>query len=191
MAIDCSQFTLIGVIDTCAIWNVLSSRKLTIASKSAKCHFSATTFVYYEALHKPRKSLTRKDEELQRRLRAERLSGFFGDCSLDIRDLQDVDILDRRMKVGKGELSSIAFAKKAGLTFMTDDQKARRLGGGVIGADKVQTTPHLFGWLLFTGLLSDEDKSSVIDEHESFGRPLRPYFETMYTEALRIKLMSR
>lgn len=95
------------------------------------------------------------------------------------------------MRVGKGELSSIAFAKKAGLAFMTDDQKARKLGSGVIGGNRVQTTPHLFGWLFFNGRLSDSDKSNVIDEHERFGRPLRPYFETMYNEALRCRLMAR
>lgn len=191
MAIDCSHFHLINVIDTCAIWNVLSSQRLIRAAKAAKCHFSATTFVYYEALLKPRTAPTKEDIELQNRLRKERASGFFGDCSLDIRDLQEIDILERRMRVGKGELSSIAFAKKAGLAFMTDDQKARKLGSGVIGSSRVQTTPHLFGWLFFVGQLNDTDKSAVIDEHVRYGGPLRPYLEDMYNEALRFRLMSR
>ena len=147
MAIDCSQFHLVNVIDTCAIWNVLSSKCLATAAKLARCHFSATRFVYYEALYKPRKAPTNEDVELQDRLRRERATGFFGDCSLDIGDLQEVDILEKRMRVGKGELSSIAFAKKARLAFMTDDQKARRLASAVVGSSRVQTTPHLFGWL--------------------------------------------
>lgn len=191
MAIDCSQFQRVNVIDTCAIWNVLSSRRLTNAAKAAKCHFSATSFVYYEALHKLRKAPTKEDGELQDRLRRERASGFFGYCALDIRDLQDVDILERRMRIGKGELSSIAFAKKAGLAFMTDDQKARKLGSAVIGSKRVQTTPHLFGWLLFVGQLNDSDKNDVIGEHGRFDRPLKPYFELMYDEALRYRLMTR
>lgn len=190
MAIDCSRFTLTNVIDTCAIWNVLSSRKLTAAAKEAKCHFPATAFVYYEALHKPRSKLTDEDTELQGRLSRERASGLFGDCSLEIADLQEVDILDSRMRLGKGELSSIAFAKKARLAFMTDDQKARRLSRGVIGNDRVQTTPHLFGWLIYCGRLSDGDKRDVISEHETHNRPLTRYFEEMYNEALRCRSMA-
>lgn len=191
MAIDCSRFSLINVIDTCAIWNVLSSRRLSGAAKDAKCHFSATTFVYYEALHKPRSAPTMEDIELQKRLCQERESGFFGDCSLNIADLQEVDILGSRMRLGKGELSSIAFAKKARLAFMTDDQKARKLGSTVIGNNHVQTTPHLFGWLFFGGYLSDADKNNIIYEHEKYGGPLRQYFEEMYNEALRCRLMAR
>ncbi|MCI0541618.1 MAG: hypothetical protein L0Z50_40990 [Verrucomicrobiales bacterium] len=190
MAIDCSQFHLVNVIDTCAIWNVLSSQRLISAAKAAKCHFSATTFVYYEALHKPRTAATKEDVELQKCLQKEREAGLFGNCSLDISDLQEIDILERRIRVGKGELSSIAFAKKAGLAFMTDDQKARKLGSGVIGSSRVQTTPHLCGWLFFIGKLSDSDKSIVIHEHERYGGPLRTHFETMYNEALRCRLMA-
>ncbi len=191
MEIDVSKFIKTNVIDTCAIWHVLSSRRLVSATKGARCQFAATAFVYYEALHKPRKTSTKKDLELQDRLRGERASGWFGDCSLDISDLQDIVVLDKRMRLGKGELSSIAFAKKAGLAFMTDDQKARELGRLVIARDRIQTTPHLFGWLIFFGELTDSDKEPVIAEHEEYGGQLRPYLEATYREALRIRLMAR
>ena len=125
MEIDVSNFMRTNVIDTCAIWHVLSSMRLIRATKSAGCHFAATGFVYYEALHKTRKSLKAGDKELQDRLRKERASGWFGDCSLEIADLQDVDVLNKRMRLGKGELSSIVFAKKAGLAFMTDRRDPR------------------------------------------------------------------
>ena len=95
------------------------------------------------------------------------------------------------MRLGKGELSSIAFAKKAGLAFMTDDQKARKLGWLVIARNRIQTTPHLFGWLIFSGELTDSDKDPVIAEHEEYGGRLRPYLEATYREALRIRLMAR
>lgn len=191
MEIDVSKFIKTNVIDTCAIWHVLSSRRLVSATKSARCQFAATAFVYYEALHKRRKAPTKKDLELQERLRSERSSGWFGDCSLDISDLQDIGILDKRMRLGKGELASIAFASKAGLAFMTDDQKARKLGRSVIARDRIQTTPHLFGWLIFSGGLADSDKEPVIAEHEEYGGQLRPYFEATYHEALRCRLMAR
>jgi len=191
MAIDCSLFNRVNVIDTCAIWNVLSSKLLVGAAKSRNCNFPATAFVYYEALFKVRKIPTKEDNELQDLLRKERKTGLFGDCSLDIVDLQEVDILDKRMRLGKGELSSIAFAKKSGLTFMTDDQRARRLGSDVIGNGRVQTTPHLLGWLFFVGQLGDSDKDKIISEHERYDRPLKPYFEEIYKEAYRCRLMSR
>ena len=191
MEIDVSNFIRTNVIDTCAIWHVLSSKRLVRATKNTGCHFAATAFVYYEALHKPRKSAKTLDLELQDCLRKERASGFFGDCSLDISDLQDFDVLDKRMRLGKGELSSIAFAKKAGLAFMTDDQKARKLGRLVIARDRIQTTPHLFGWLIFSNELTDSDKDPVIAEHEEYGGQLRPYLEATYREALRIRLMAK
>lgn len=190
MEIDCSRFIPTNIIDTCAIWNVLSSRKLTGAAKGAKCHFTATAFIYYEALYKPRSSPSEEDRELQERLRRERASGFFGKCSLDIADLQEIDILERRMRIGKGELSSIAYAKKTHLAFMTDDQKARKLAKTIISNNNVQTTPHLLGWLFFHGSLSDSDKDEIIQEHERYSGPLRGYFEEMYNEALRCRLMA-
>jgi predicted nucleic acid-binding protein len=129
--------------------------------------------------------------ELQERLRSEKDKQLFGKCSLDIADLQEVDILEKRMRLGKGELFAIAFAKKAGLGFMTDDQKARRLGSAVIDSNNVQTTPQLFGWLFFNKHLGDVDKDEVIREHEHYSRPLGPFFEEMYNEALRCRLMAR
>ena len=92
------------------------------------------------------------------------------------------------MRLGKGELAALAFAKKAGLAFLTDDQKARRLGATVVASNRIQTTPHLFGWLVFCGLISDGDKGRVIDEHKTMRRPLAPYLEEMYMEALRCRL---
>lgn len=70
-------------------------------------------------------------------------------------------------------------------------QKARKLDSAVIGNNYVQTTPHLFGWLLFRGHLSNADKNDVVQEHETHGGPLRRYFEEMYSEALRCRLMAR
>jgi hypothetical protein len=195
MAIDCTRFTQISVIDTCSIWNILSSRKLTEATRAAKRYFTATSYVYYEALYKPRSVVREEDMVLQERLRSEKNNEkgkqLFGSCSLDISDLQQVDILDKRMRLGKGELSSIAFAKKAGLGFMTDDQKARKLSGEFIDSDNVHTTPQLFGWLFFNGCLVDADKDDIIREHEHYSRPLVNFFEEMYNEALRCRLMAR
>ena len=61
--------------------------------------------------------------------------------------------------------------------FLTDDQKARKLGEEFMGSPGPQTTPHLVGWLFFHGHLIDQDKADVIEEHESMKRPLSKYFE--------------
>jgi len=189
MAIDLSRFHPSNVTDTCAIWNILSSQLLLIVSLTSGCNFCCTQFVNYECLHKARKNRTPRDEELQKRLLVAQEQGAFKAYHLDIDDLQEVTILRNRMKLSKGELSSIAFAKKTALALLTDDQKARKLAKGFLKYDMVQTTPHLFGWLYFNSKLSDGDKGQVIAEHESFGRPLTPFFEEMYLEALRCRLM--
>ncbi|MGB6378035.1 MAG: hypothetical protein WBG24_15075 [Syntrophobacteria bacterium] len=190
MAIDPSRFELHNVADTCAVWNVLSSRILYSTASSAGCGFCLTQFVYYECLFKPRSNPTKEELELQDRLRRERAKGDFRLFSLNIDDLQDVVLLENRNRLSKGELSSIAFAIKTQQAFLTDDQKARKLATEVMDSAKVQTTPHLFGWLCFTSRLGDGDKDTICKEHIKFNRPLAQYFEIMYQEALRCRLMA-
>ena len=187
MAIDPSQFHLLNVADTCSIWNILSSKRLYRAAASAKCSFCCTVFVLYECLHKKRKRISPEDEELKSRLQRERDSQKIIACSLDVADLQDVELLENRRRLSKGELSSIAFAKKTQQAFLTDDQKARKLAETVLANRMTQTTPHLFGWLFFTCMLSDGDKDPIIQEHVRLNRPLEKYFEEMYLEALRCR----
>ena len=55
MAIDPSSFLVLNVADTCAVWNVLSSKNLYQASIASGCNFCCTAFVEYECLIRPRK----------------------------------------------------------------------------------------------------------------------------------------
>jgi hypothetical protein len=190
MAIDPSDFQKLNVTDTCAVWNVLSSKLLLQAAMSAGCVFSCTAFTAYECLLKPRKLTTPEDEELQKRLRAEQNNGRFQVYHLEVEDLLEVEILEKRKNLGKGELSSIAFAKRTRQAFQTDDQSARKLAQQVLPTKFVQTTPHLLGWLYFVQLLGDGDKNDIIKEHESLRRPLRPHFEEMYYRALQYRLLA-
>lgn len=191
MAIDPSRFHAHSVTDTCAVWNILSARALYAATRAAKCTFCVTYFVQYECLYKGRTQITKADNELQRRLRREQQNGGFQAYHLDFADLQDVRLLESRRNLSKGELSSIAFAKKTRQAFLTDDQKARKLAARVMEQGMVQTTPHLFGWLIFTGRLSDGDKDRIVEEHTEHGRPLARYFNEAYEEALRCRLMAQ
>jgi len=190
MSINPSVFNKLNVADTCSIWNILSSKLLLQATKAAKCVFCCTAYVQYECLDKPRKSISSKDTELKTLLKKEQEQENFSVYHLDIDDLLDIEVLQERMNLGKGELSSIAFAKKTRQAFLTDDQGARKLASTTLETNNIQTTPHLFGWLIYERFLSDDDKDKVIIQHESFNRPLKKYFEKMYNRALKYKLMN-
>ncbi len=149
-----------------------------------------TDFTLYECLGKPRKKIREADLELQRRLRAARQQGQFMSYPLDVEDLQTVEILERRQQLSKGELSSIAFAKKTRQAFLTDDQAARALAATEIDEPLVQTTPQMLGWLVFIGRLGDSDIGGITDEHERLERPLKPYFAAMYKEGMCRRLIA-
>ncbi|MDF5729101.1 MAG: hypothetical protein PUP92_14000 [Rhizonema sp. PD38] len=72
--------------------------------------------------------------------------------------------------------------------FLTDDQKARKLASKVMESDKVQTMPHLLGWLFFVNYLNDNDFHSIISEYKQLERPLEKYFLEVYEMVLEFKL---
>jgi hypothetical protein len=188
MAIDPSRFHLWNVADTCAIWNILSSKVLYSASIAAHCIFSCTAFVYYECLHKQRTNISFEEVELQRRLQQEMNNGQFKTFHIDLDDLNDIEVLEKRRNLSKGELSSMVFAIRTQQALITDDQGARKLASHCMSTDRVQTTPHLFGWLIYSGILGDSDKDDVIKEHMRFARPLQKYFNQIYLKALEYRL---
>ena len=189
--VDVSVFHPYNVADACSVSNVLSSRTLYSAARSAGCVFCCCYYVLYECLHKKPRAPNPSYEELRRRLERERADGQFREVHLDVDDLQDVDALRNRRRLSAGELASIVLAKKIGQAFLTDDQNARRLASAIMDDRKVQTTPHLVGWLYFTGNLVDGDKDAIAREHEALGRPLVRYFQEMYEEAMRCRLMQK
>ncbi len=189
MAIDVSAFHKHNVADTCAVWNILSSRRLFRAALDAGVTFVCTRVVEYECLLKPCK-VTEAHHELRARLQAAQRANDIAVLSLDVDDLHTVQVLERRQRLGKGELSCIALALKTRQAVLTDDQKARRLATEVLPHPGAQTTPHLFGWLFFNNRLSDSDKDSVICDHKQMERPLGIFFETIYTEACRCRWMA-
>ena len=117
-----------------------------------------------------------RDETRKNRFRCEHLS---------ISDLQEIEILENRKKLGKGELSSIAFARKTRLAFMMDDVKARKLGEFVLGEMKTLTTPRLLGWLYINRILTDSDHAVIIKEHETQKRNMSTQYNQIYQEAMR------
>jgi hypothetical protein len=186
--IDITRFHKNNIIDTCSVWNLLSSRKFYQAALNAGCDFTCSRFVIYECLYKTRKSLCKEDLDLQERLRSEQRKGYFKEEHISIDELQQVDVLEKCMSLSKGELSSIVLAKSRKRAFLTDDQPARKLACNFLNDEYVQTTPQLFGWLYFEGMLADSDKDQIISEHREMNRPLGTYFNKVYLWALELKL---
>ncbi len=195
MNIDITEFNLCNVVDTCSVWNILASSKIYSASVEAQCYFSFTKYVEYECLVKPRKSVSNQHLDLCKKLKSEIINKKIVSYDLTIGDLQEVKLLESRKKLGLGELSSIAFAKKTNQAFLTDDKAARKLGNEILGRNKVQTTPHLVGHLFFIGILIDSDLKLITSEHESsisndWGK-LSAFFQNVYEEGMKLKLLKR
>jgi predicted nucleic acid-binding protein len=190
MAINPTAFHKINIVDSCSIWNVLSSLLLWSRARQAACYFSCTQFIVYECMFKRRKIKTSSDDELKRRMANELKSAGITAVHLELEDLQEVEVLARRRNLGKGELSAIAFARRTGQAILTDDQKARRLAEAVLNPQYVQTVPQLAAWLLYVGYIADSEFDDLIREHESLGRPLRPHFETARKLSLEARLAS-
>lgn len=189
MAIDYTSCLKSNVIDTCSIWNILSSRIFYAVLQEQQFDFCITKFVEYECLYRERTNPNVKELELKARFEKELRKNKFPCHKLSIEDLQHEDILNSRGRFGKGELSSIAFAKKTGIAFLTDDQGARKRGGEVLGKIRVQTCPLLFGWTLLKGFMIEKDHHDIIREHISFERPLEKHFRKAHEEAMRIKYL--
>ena len=175
-----TAFNVANVADTCAVWNLVSSDQLYGAARMAGLTACLTAYVRYECLVKPRKRQSDEDTELCHRLSAALERKEISVHSLALEDLQEVELLSRRKRLGLGELSCLAFAKRTGICVLSDDRKATIFGREVLGAaSRVQTTPHVFGWLLFLGHLVDRDIETVVTQHRAVRRPLEPHLRAM------------
>ncbi len=191
MALDPRKFHHMLVTDTCAVWNMLSSRKLFRSACSAKLYFCITPMVLYECLHKPRKTVTPEQTELIKRFKVARIGNAFPTqaCELD-----DLLVVSRGAPVGlgSGELSCIATAYKlTTIGVMTDEGQARLYAEQSLSLI-VETTPKLYAWLHYNRHLSDGDHGEIIDEHEKYERrPLTKFLNEAYEAALQHRLINQ
>lgn len=177
--------------DSCTVQNLLSSETLHAACRRHEIHFALTKYCLYECLDKPRKVPKAGDIAIRARLRSARSEGLFQEHHLAVEDLQEVEVLRLRRKVGAGELSTIALAKRFGIGVQTDDDGAEKLAAEVLPLEKVQTTPHVLGWLLFEGHLGDHQVGMVVDEHLAVGGTIAGRFRAAHEEACRVRLLSQ
>lgn len=154
-------------IDTCSIWNLLSSPRLSAAALAKRCAFVVARYVQYEALDKPRSKPSAADVSMQRLFRKWLKEGRgFSLQPITIEDLAAVAAVDEIRRLGQGEVAALALARKLRFAIMTDDQKARKAAPRA-GVDCAQTTPHLLGWLVYDGALTDGDVGDIISELHS------------------------
>ena len=190
MSFDPAHFARASVVDTCAVWNMLSSQRLNQAAINSKLHFCITPVVLYECLQKPRPNITEEQQQLMTRLRNERAAGRFPiqECSLE--DLLAVSA-KAPGRLGSGELSCIATAYRIrSISVMTDEKLARRYAQDTLGLS-VETTPRLYGYLHYHLHLGGSDHDHVIAEHERFERrPLTAFLNQTFDHAMRCRLMA-
>lgn len=189
MTIDIAKFNKINVIDSCAIWNVLSCDLFFLRAFEYQCNFIVTGYVEYECLVKARAVPSKMDDEIKTKFRRLLTSGKFSRQTLTIEDIQEVEVMRASKKLGRGELASIAYAKKIGQSVLTDDRKARTYAKEILGSDRAQTTPHLFGHLILKNLITETEVEGIIQDHNACGRPLEKYFRECFLYALQIRLM--
>lgn len=191
MSFDPKNFSPVSVVDTCSVWNMLSSKRLHQAAMQAKRHFCITPVVLYECLQKPRPNKTKEQSELMERLQKERKEGGFPIQECSLQDLLNVT-KNASKKLGSGELSCLAVAYKIrSIAVMTDEKLAKKHAEKNLNL-KVETTPRLYGYLHYHLHLSDADHDFVINEHERFEkRPLTEFFNKARDEAMRCRCMTQ
>lgn len=188
MSFDPRAFSKLVTVDTCAVWNVLSAKKLSSAAFTSGVNFIVTPMVNYECLYKLRKQQTAEQDELKDRLRRALANRqiLIQHCDLD--DLITVARLAPK-KLSSGELSCIAMSYRIStIAVMTDEKLARKFAEQTLKL-KVETTPKLYGWLHYQLKLNDSDHSDIIKEHEKFERrPLTEFLNTAYEIALQYRV---
>lgn len=193
ITVDLRAFEPVSSIDTCAVCNLFSSRRLLAAAIARGASFLVAGYVRYELLVNLRTDPTHGELAIQREAGAAlRSAGVLSEQPVSIADLQALAGRPEAGRMGKGEIAALALALRMRKSFTTDDQGARR-ASVALGAGAAQTTPQMLGWLVYVGELTDGDVLTVVAQHEERvmqgrGR-LTPYFRAMYEEACMYRML--
>ncbi|MBC9207118.1 hypothetical protein IBL26_09760 [Roseomonas aerophila] len=194
ITVDVRTFAPVSAIDTCSVWNLLSSPRLLATALRRGRWFVVAPYVRYEALDKARSRATSAELAMQEefRIRLEAGNQGFSREETLLADLQAVASLPDCRRLGRGEIAALALARRLRSAVLTEDRGARKVAP-LVGVEPAQTTPQLLGWLLYEGHLSDGDVPDIISEHEtrieaSRGR-ITKYFRRIYEEACRCRLL--
>lgn len=193
-----TSFPMVSTVDCCSVWNIICSQTLALAAKLHGHHFILADYVRYECLVKPRSAITPLGAALREKLQGELSSGkFFSVAAVSVEDLREVAAHVGQTKAfHQGEFAALALANKLGNGFITDDQRARSVGERVLGVSRVRTTPHLVGWLVYIGRLTDSDVPQVISDNTEFSESafyaawgrLAEFIRVCYEHAMGLRL---
>jgi hypothetical protein len=191
--VDVRTFAPISAIDTCSIWNLLSSPLLLATALRKGRSFAVAGYVRHEALEKPRTKPTAAELAMQGEFKRRLSNGQgFTEVPMALADLQAVATLPESRKLGSGEIAALALARTLRSAILTEDRGARKAAPRA-GVGQAQTTPQLLGWLFYEGELTDGDVTVIISQHEerveeNRGR-LTAYLRRIHVEACRCRLL--
>ena len=186
------SFILVNITDTCAIWHMAGSMTLFETARRLNVSFVITGTVFYECFIKSSgRAPSTQHQELRDRLETHINQDKVTRIDLTIDDLQDLITFARQLgfdkRLGQGEISCAALARRWGTAVLTDNKKDfKAIEGLVVG--RLQTTPRLLGWLYLDGHLTDPDVSDVISEHYNSGGQMSQVYTLAHSEACAMRL---
>ena len=189
------SFWAVNVTDTCAIWNLVGTATLFRTALRQRLSFVITNTVFYECFLKSRgKTPSTVHRKLRVRLRQHLQQGEVRQVDATIDDLQEVMSIARYRGVGTrlgyGEISCIAVARRLRQAVLTDNKRDFRAIGGLIDG-LMQTTPRLLGWLYLEEQLTDGDVEEIMAEHNHCGGEMAKAYELAHCEACERLLVRR
>ena len=189
-------FNLVNVTDTCALWHLVGADTLFRAARQVKVDFIITPTVFYECFVKTRGgSVTAERQALRTKLQGHLDNEQIAHIGVSIEDLQDtVDIakrstLDKRL--GQGELSCAALARRLGHPAVLTDNKRDFLAIRNLVNDRLQKTPQLLGWLYVKGHISDSDVDDIVCEHKASSGQMADIYKQAYEQACEKRLVAQ
>jgi len=183
---DYTKFARGNTADSCALWNLFSSPSFYASSRAAGCYYCITRFVQYELFTKQSTGKGQDYSRLKLGLNNEISAGSITLANIEINDLQDAQVLARSRHNSMGEISSMLFARKSRLAFLSDDGWAMKFATALRDAPTVQSTPHLVGWLVYQNALTESGVAGNVGELASYGRSLHGRYELASEQALEL-----
>lgn len=186
------SFIRVNITDTCAIWHMTGSKTLFQTARRLNVSFVITSTVFYECFIKSRgRAPSAQHQELRDRLETHISQDKVTRMDSTIDDLQDLIVLARQLgfdkRLGQGEISCAALARRWGVAVLTDNKKDFRAIERLVEG-RLQTTPRLLAWLYLDGHLTDPDVSDVISEHYNSGGQMSQVYTLAHSEACEMRL---
>lgn len=189
------EFNKNGVIDTCSLLNLSSSKTLYKTARTENCNFIITDFIEYELLHKERNiqdvRRSQRADELDLIIQEKINNGEVQRYDIELNDLFNPLFKNHTKARSRGEITAIILAEKFNIGVITDDKKAQNVAKASIGNEKVDSVCSLISYMYYHNKLSDSDKEKIINEQAYYYRNQDMKFQKAYERGLEERLMYR